>query len=95
MPPQKIEDMRIERGDSYNLTSFQMCAHNGTHVDAPFHFYKEGKTVEELVLKKMIGLAYVTEQEGMLTSENVREIIQKAETANKVAAKLILMKTRD
>ena len=52
MAPQKIEDMRMERGDLYNLTSFQMCAHNGTHVDAPFHFIKDGKTVEALALER-------------------------------------------
>ena len=28
----------MEKGDLYNLTAFNMCAHNGTHVDAPFHF---------------------------------------------------------
>ena len=28
-----------------NLTAFSMCAHNGTHIDAPFHFVPEGKTV--------------------------------------------------
>lgn len=92
MFPQKLEDMRMERGDLYNLTSFQMCAHNGTHVDAPFHFYKDGKTVEALALEKMIGLAYVTEHDGLVTSENAREIMQRIETANKEAAKRILIK---
>ena len=33
----------MENGDLYNLTAFRMCAHNGTHVDAPFHFVKAGK----------------------------------------------------
>ncbi len=34
--PRIIEEMRMERGDLYNLTSFEMCAHNGTHIDARF-----------------------------------------------------------
>ena len=34
-------------GEAYNLTAFSMCAHNGTHVDAPFHFLGDGKTVEQ------------------------------------------------
>ena len=92
MSPQKIEDMRMERGDLYNLTSFQMCAHNGTHVDAPFHFIKDGKTVETLALGKMIGLAYVAEYDGLVTAEDTRKILEKAELANKEASKRILLK---
>jgi len=92
MIPQKIEEMRMERGDLYNLTSFQMCAHNGTHVDAPFHFIKAGKTVEELVLEKMIGLAYVAEHEGLVTPENAKDILVKARKTNSESAKRILIK---
>jgi len=92
MPPQKIEDMRIERGDLYNLTSFQMCAHNGTHVDAPFHFYKDGKTVEALALEKMIGLAYVVEHQGLVNAENAQDILVNARKANTEAVKRILIK---
>ena len=29
--------------DLYNLSAFYMCAHNGTHIDAPFHFLHRGK----------------------------------------------------
>ena len=92
MAPQKIEEMRMERGDLYNLTSFQMCAHNGTHVDAPFHFIKDGKTVELLALEKMIGLAYVAEHQGFVTAADAKEILEKAENANKESAKRILIK---
>ena len=28
----------IKDGNICNLTALSMCAHNGTHVDAPFHF---------------------------------------------------------
>lgn len=92
MPPQKIEDMRMEQGALYNLTSFQMCAHNGTHVDAPFHFIKEGKTVEALALEKMIGFAYVAEHEGLVTAENAQDILVKARKVNSESAKRILIK---
>ena len=92
MSPRKIEDMRMERGDSYNLTSFQMCAHNGTHVDAPFHFYKDGKAVEELALEKMIGFSFVVEHDGLVTAEDAREILRKVESENKEATKRILLK---
>ena len=43
--PEKKICNSMEKGDLYNLSSFSMCAHNGTHIDAPFHFFKNGKTV--------------------------------------------------
>ena len=92
MPPQKIEDMRMERGDLYNLTSFQMCAHNGTHVDAPFHFIKDGKTAETLALEKMIGFAYVAEHEGLVTATDAKQMLEKARNINPESAKRILIK---
>ena len=33
----------MDRGDLYNLTAFFMCAHNGTHIDAPSHFINGAK----------------------------------------------------
>ena len=36
--PEKKTLWATEKGDLYNLTAFSMCAHNGTHIDAPFHF---------------------------------------------------------
>ena len=27
----------------YNLSAISLCLHNGTHIDAPSHFLKEGK----------------------------------------------------
>ena len=33
----------MARGDLYNLTNISLCAHNGTHVDAPVHFIPGGK----------------------------------------------------
>ena len=90
--PQKNEVMRMERGDLYNLTEFSMCAHNGTHVDAPFHFLKAGKTVEKLALEKMIGFAYVAECQGDVTAEAAKSILNKAKEANEESMKRILLK---
>ena len=41
--PEKQTLCAMENGDLYNLTAFSMCAHTGTHIDAPFHFLPEGK----------------------------------------------------
>ena len=58
MPEKKILKS-MENGEVYNLTAFSMCAHNGTHIDAPFHFIKDGKMVDEISLEACVGMAYV------------------------------------
>ncbi len=82
----------IEDGEFYNLTAFYMCAHNGTHVDAPYHFVKDGKTIDEIGLEAFVGMAYVAEHQGVVTAEDAKQILQKAEAASGDAAKRILIK---
>ena len=45
----------FEKGDGYSLTDLSLCAHNGTHLDAPSHFVPGGKTVEQISLDRLIG----------------------------------------
>lgn len=43
-----IERVRaIANGDTCNNTEISMPVHTGTHVDAPFHFDPEGRTLED------------------------------------------------
>ena len=90
--PRKEQIMSTEKGDICNLTAISMCAHNGTHVDAPYHFLKDGKTVDNLDLNRLVGYAYVTEESGVITSELALEILEKAKRINEEAAKRILIK---
>ena len=90
--PKKEQVFSIENGDVCNLTSFSMCAHNGTHIDAPYHFLSDGKAVNEVDLNKLVGYAYVTEQSGIITAEIAQEILKKAKDASKEAEKRILIK---
>ena len=91
MPEKKILKS-MENGEVYNLTAFSMCAHNGTHIDAPFHFIKDGKTVDEISLEAFVGMAYVAEHQGIVTGDDAVGIIEKAKKQDPKAAKRILIK---
>ncbi len=65
MAPSYDRVVAMERGDAYNLTNLTMGVHNGTHIDAPFHFYSSGKTIEELELSRCIGPCTVLEPKDM------------------------------
>ena len=90
--PEKKMLKSMRNGEVYNLTAFNMCAHNGTHIDAPFHFIKDGKTVDEICLEAFVGMAYVAEHHGLVTGNDATEIIEKAKKQNLEASKRILIK---
>lgn len=67
----------IENGEDYNLSNLSMCLHNATHIDAPSHYIKNGKTVDEIDLQKCIGDAFVVEWKGIITAKTVKNQIPK------------------
>ena len=50
---------KMEDGADNNVSRMNISVHTGTHVDAPYHFVKDGRTVESLSLKDLVGRAYV------------------------------------
>ena len=90
--PEKKVLKSMQKGEVYNLTAFSMCAHNGTHIDAPFHFIKDGKTIDEICLESFVGVAYVAEHHGIVTGNDAAEIIEKAKKQSPEATKRILIK---
>ena len=88
--PEKRMLCSIAQGELYNLTAFSMCAHNGTHIDAPFHFIQDGKTVDAIGLEVFVGTAYVAEHQGIVTGEDAAAILEKAKAQD--AAMRILIK---
>ena len=61
-PPVQIERMLdIEHGDVANVSKIAMGSHTGTHMDAPLHFIRTGKGLDEMPLDAAIGHARVIE----------------------------------
>ncbi len=79
--PVRTTVLSTANGDVCNLTSFQMCAHNGTHIDAPFHFLGDGKTVDQMGLAPFVGDCYVSRFEGDLKGPDAQAILKKASDA--------------
>ena len=80
--PERIDMQKIIRGDICNLTGLNMCAHNGTHVDAPYHFIDGAKTIDQVDLCRFIGYAYVTHYDGDITEDVAAKIMEKAKAAD-------------
>lgn len=73
-----------KEGDLYNLTVFSMCAHNGTHIDAPFHFLHNGKTVDQMSLSHFVGDCFVARHQGDVTAADAEAILKKANGAERI-----------
>lgn len=89
--PEKKVLMRIREGADCNLTGLSMCAHNGTHVDAPYHFLEDGKTIDRIRLEKLIGPAWVTFHPGEVTAGDAERILREAREVHAEAWKRILI----
>ena len=79
--PEMQRILSTAKGDVCNLTAFSMCAHNGTHIDAPFHFLSDGKTVDRMGLEPFVGDCYVARHSGDVSAEDAADILAKARNA--------------
>lgn len=74
-------------------------SHTGTHVDAPAHFIKDGKNIDQIDLQKLIGQALVLDLSNVIdkiTRLDLEEAIKKAELKEKDLKDLIiLLKTKN
>jgi arylformamidase len=43
----KVKESDMSQGDIANDTSISTTVHIGTHIDMPYHFYADGKTVDD------------------------------------------------
>ena len=90
--PERMRLQDMSEGAEYNLTAFSMCAHNGTHVDAPLHYLKDGESIDAIGLDAFVGKAYVAEHQGVLSGDDAEGILDRAESTSPEGAKRILIK---
>jgi kynurenine formamidase len=55
----------------YNLARITLSTHQGTHLDAPFHFFNEGETVDKISLYKCIVRAIKVDLTYKKPKENI------------------------
>jgi arylformamidase len=51
----------LNKGDSSTVSMMKLGSHTGTHIDAPLHMIKGGKSVDELDLELLYGKVLVVE----------------------------------
>jgi arylformamidase len=62
----------VERGDKVTMSRIEINSHDGTHIDAPLHFFYGGSTIDQMPLDTGVGPARVIEikdSESIKTAE--------------------------
>jgi arylformamidase len=52
-------EYRLDAGDPYDVSSWRLGSHNGTHVDAPSHFIAGAAGVADVSMDTLVGSATV------------------------------------
>jgi kynurenine formamidase len=53
-----ITPVGIAARDGYNVESYSSLTHTGTHIDAPYHFIEDAKTIDKIELDRLITYGY-------------------------------------
>lgn len=51
--------------DGYTVENLKISVHTGTHLDAPFHFFPDGKTIDEIPVGEFQGEAVLVNLFGI------------------------------
>ncbi len=82
-PPVSItREKDISKGDQANVSKLSLGAHTGTHMDAPRHFFKRGKSLHELPMEAVIGpgrVISIHDEESVKVAELKKHRIRKGE----------------
>jgi arylformamidase len=63
-PKPRFDARATIKDDKVNVTRITLGSHTGTHVDAPWHFLLEGKSIDMEALDKFIGEAVIIDASG-------------------------------
>ena len=86
-PVPKVTKFKRLAKDGVNISVLTMGSHTGTHVDAPAHFVKGGKALDELSVESFVGEAVVLDFSSKppgsaITSSDLKEHSDKVVPGN-------------
>ncbi len=76
-----VPEYRMPEGEWYIMENVEICTHVGTHVESPYHAFRDGATVAELDPRALIGPAAVVD----FTDKSAGEGMTRAELEERAA----------
>lgn len=81
-----------EQGSDFNVSRTEFGVHAGTHIDAPFHLFSAGYTVDKIPLETLIGDVSVLQIRPSFEVINTNTL---KESGFKPGTKRLILKTRN
>jgi arylformamidase len=86
-----VTDVKNFNKDGVRETNITVSSHTGTHVDAPSHFLKDGKTIDQINLDRLMGQAIVIDLSNVTDAITREHLLAHASVINK--NDIVLLKT--
>ena len=90
-PEVSIKEIHTLDKEGWNLRQITFTSHIGTHVNAPYHMAKNGKTLDDLPPERFFGKAtlYTSYTSGMQFDKNIGVIFHKQNIDMKLAKEMV------
>lgn len=69
--PRMRRSSDIAKGQPSNVSDIQMCLHNGTHIDAPKHYFEDKHDILDLGTSVFCGICDVVSFDDHITGEDI------------------------
>jgi kynurenine formamidase len=89
----QVKKSDISKGDVANDTTINTTVHIGTHIDMPYHFYKDGQTIEDYPVdfwRFINPLIIEIKQDNLMINE---KLINKLQTIKNINYDILIIKT--
>lgn len=71
-----VETSQMAKGAACNVSRLTFGSHTGTHIDVPYHFVADGRTIDQLSPEYFMGRAKVFDLTGRsaVTAEDLKDL---------------------
>ena len=70
--------------DRFNAEQIRLNSHTGTHLDAPFHFFPDGQTIDQLDVSLFQGDAVIVDLRGIIQAKQGIDVSHLEPYADKI-----------
>ncbi|HLJ31773.1 MAG TPA: cyclase family protein [Candidatus Babeliales bacterium] len=86
-----IQEIKNFNRDGVRETALHLSSHTGTHIDAPSHFLRDGKTIDEMSVDRFIGDCIVLDM--TTCAERITRDCLMAHDGDIVEGSIVLLRT--
>src|SRR5579862_5786276 len=65
-------DVTILNDSAINLSRIAFSLHTGTHMDAPFHFFPDGQTIDQVIPDRTMGRARLIDLRNVSAADEIQ-----------------------